>query len=93
VVSPAVHVTTANSCKAHLALPSIRFSLQKVFDPAGTCRRSRRRRGGGVPNDANHETVADSGFLVSGEHRSIKYMVFVKNGYHSVCPVVRSRVG
>jgi hypothetical protein len=35
--------------------------------------------GGGVlPNDANHETVANSGFLVSVEHRSIKYMVFVK---------------
>jgi hypothetical protein len=40
-------------------------------------------------NDANLEAVANVGFLVSVEHRSIKYMVLVKNGYHTVCPVVR----
>jgi hypothetical protein len=38
-------------------------------------------------NDANHEAVANNGFLVPVEHRSIKYMVFVKNGCHTVCPV------
>jgi hypothetical protein len=50
--------------------------------------------GGGVLlNDANHEAVANNGFLVSVEPGSIKYMVFVKNGYRTVCTVVRSSVG
>ena len=44
-------------------------------------------------NDANQEAVANNGFLVSVEHRSIKYMVFVKKGNHTVCPVIWSRVG
>lgn len=29
-------------------------------------------------NDANHEAVANNGFLVSVEHWSIKYMVVVR---------------
>ena len=50
-------------------------------------------RGGVLLNDANHEAVANNGFLVSVEHRSIKYMVFMKNRYHTACPVVRPCFG
>jgi hypothetical protein len=46
-----------------------------------------------VSNDASNETVTNNGVFVSVEQWSIKYMVFAKNGYHTVCPVVRCRVG
>jgi len=65
----------------------------RSFRPRSYLRWKQMRGWGVLPNGANHVAVANNGFLVSVEHRSIKYMVFVKNGYHTVRPVVRSRFG
>jgi hypothetical protein len=92
VVSVVVRIVTGDSCEAHLALPNLKFSLQTRRYL--TCKQKAGGGGGGLLlNDANHEAVANNGFLVSVEPGSIKYMVFVKNCYHTVCPVVRARVG
>jgi hypothetical protein len=64
-----------------------------MYGRVSLCSYCERGGGGLLLNDANHEAVANNGFLVSVEPGSIKYMVFVKNGYRTVCTVVRSGVG
>jgi hypothetical protein len=86
-----VRIATADWYKVLLTLPNARFSVQKVLDTAGTWSISKCEVA--VLNDANHGTVANNGVFVSVEHRPIKCVVFAKNGYHTVYPIVRSRVG